>query len=113
MLFQKNIEKWALTDPKKALMLPYLDIKKEKLKQKATSKAVLKKWVDASEIEETEVLFVYGIGAGEGYLALTSWLKGDRRLVFLEDDAEVIYHLLSTEAGSLIMNDPKVSLYYF
>ncbi len=113
VLFQKNIEKWSLTDPKKALMLPYLDLKNEKNQQKRTSKAVLEKWLDASEIDETEVLFVYGLGQGEGYLALTSWLQGDRRLIFLEDDAEVIFHLLSNETGSLIMNDPKVSLYYF
>lgn len=27
-LFEKNLEKWSATDPRRALLLPYLELKK-------------------------------------------------------------------------------------
>ncbi len=111
ILFQKNIEKWAETDPKKAYLLPFLTLKKNRFPRETISQA--KKWFKSLDLEDTDVLFVYGVGSGNYYLAAKEWLKNKRRLIFLEDDLEVVYRLFQSELGSLILQDKNVSLYYF
>jgi len=114
MLFQGNIEKWAETNPKKAYLLPYLNLKKRKkdsiLKETVSS---AKKWFSSLGLEGTNVLFVYGVGFGYAYLAAKDWLLRGHKLIFLEDDLDVIYHLFNTEIGRDIVHDKNVSLYYF
>jgi hypothetical protein len=62
----------------------------------------------------SKVLFVYGIGLGYGYLALKEWLQSDpeRYLVFLEDELEVLFHLLHTEVANEILESSQVFIGY-
>jgi hypothetical protein len=111
-LFQKNSEKWAETNPQKALLLPFLNLKKSDVPKETDKQA--EKWFSTLDLKETSVLFVYGIGQGHYYKAAKNWLKGkDHRLIFLEDDLDIIYRLLSTKLGEELLHDKSVSLYYF
>lgn len=112
-LFQRNIEKWSETDPKRALMLPYLHFKKSHLLPKESEQET-KSWFHSLDLKETKALFVYGVASGNYYQIAKKWLeKGENRLIFLEDDLEAIYALFQTDAGNELLHDPKVSLYYF
>lgn len=110
-LFEKNIQKWAEIDPRRALLLPYLEVKKVKSKETLES---AKRWFSSLDLKDAEILFIYGVDLGFSYLAAKEWLKkGQHHLIFLEDDFQVIYHLFTQEIGKEILHDPKVTLYYF
>lgn len=70
-------------------------------------------WFKSFSLENTDILYLYGIGVGYFYLASLPWLKADphHRLVFLEDDISVIYFLLETELGTQILQDLQVDIY--
>lgn len=131
---QKNLERWASTSPKAAILLPYIDCrhlvfcetKKGELNLKNTfgnktsyfhsSLGALdeaEKWFSSLSLDNTQVLYVYGIGLGYYYQAAKSWLKNSNHsLVFLEDDLGVIHRLFETEMGTEILQHPQVKLYY-
>lgn len=111
-IFEKNIEIWAKSDPKTALMLPYHSFVKPKKSKE--SLASLEKWVAKLNLKETDVLFVYGLASGNVYLACKDWLKKKgKRLIFLEDDLNAIYDLFLTDLGHEILLNDQVSLEYF
>lgn len=109
----KNLEVWAERNPKAALMIPYLepaDLPWEKFgtQQEADE------WFNSLNLDGIQILYVYGAGLGDYYLAAKKWLDADpsRHLVFLEDNLSVIQHLLQTEKGTAVVNDPKVHVYF-
>lgn len=113
MSLQKNAQKWAATEPKYAVLLPYcedddLNLVKEELKD-------AEEWVASHDLDDVSVLYIYGVGLGFFYDALKGWLKKKRKrhLVFLEDDLSVIYRLFKTKRGGEILKNPKVHLCYF
>ena len=69
-------------------------------------------WFSALDLEEIEILYVYGIGLGYGYFALKSWLKKatQRRVVFLEDDLGALATFFQTELAAEILEDSQVVL---
>lgn len=73
------------------------------------------KWFNSLEMENIDVLYVYGIGAGHYYNAIEDWLKKnpERYLVFLEDDLAILQNLARTEKGHLIFKNPQVIIHYF
>lgn len=109
-IFQTNLEKWSQTDPRRALLLPYLHPKKKPAEPRSASG-----WLKKLDLKEADVLFVYGIAAGEYYQALKTWLSEDSKhvLIFLEDDLEAIYHLFHTKCGSDLLKNKQTRLFYF
>ena len=67
------------------------------------------------DLQQFQVIYFYGIGLGYFYEALLPWLKENpkRHLIFLEDDLEVLAHLLQTEQATTLLQDPQVTLFYF
>lgn len=135
-LFFKNIELWAKTDPKQALLLPNRNcsdlqfVKTEvgelNLKRKIngkwqfyhSQKGAQKEafdWFKSLNLGKSQVLFVYGIGLGYYFDAAQDWLKKnkERRLVFLEDDLDVIHRFLETERGTQLLQNSQAQLVYF
>lgn len=135
-LFQKNCEKWAQTDPKKAVLLPYVDCNslqfcttdENELNLKVeedgrvlyfhSQKGALKEareWFASLPLSNIPLVYVYGVGLGYYYLAAQEWLKEDRsrRLVFIEDNLAVIHRLFETKLGQQIIQDPQVQLHFF
>lgn len=131
-LFQKNLELWAKTCPKMALMLPYFQAKHLSLCTTKKGEANLKSihgslhaqsgaaveaaaWFSGLPKEGIPLVCIYGVGLGYYYDAISPWLKEDksRHVVFLEDDPGVIQKLLNTERGTHILQDPQVQLLYF
>lgn len=134
--FEENIQQWAKTCPRQAVMLPYTDCtglsfchttQGELNLRKGSGKNAFfyhsqegalkeaEEWRQQLTLRKTSLVCVYGVGLGYYYEALSKWLKGgkQRHLVFLEDDLAVIHHLFQTELGSKILKDPKVQLLYF
>lgn len=109
--FEKNREKWSQIDPRRSLMLPYLAVKTKAPEPQGDGK----KWFKKLELKDVEVLFVYGAGSGEYYEAVKGWLKKDKKrsLIILEDSLEIIYHLFHTKAGTALLHDEQVRLFYF
>lgn len=112
--FQKNVELWSTINPKKAIMLPYLQVKGKLPGNLGTPKEA-KEWAKKLDLKKTQALFVYGVGLGHYYAAIKPWLKKHRshRLIFLEDDMRIIWQLFQTQEGTDILKDPQVSLYFF
>lgn len=135
-IFLKNCNIWAQTDPQKAVLLPYVDkahlnfcqtaLHEENLiirihdkeyffyPQTGAAKSA-DNWFSSLDLNNTTVLFVYGVGLGYYYVAAKKWLGEDekRRLVFLEDNLSVVSRLFETNLGSEILKDSQVQLYYF
>lgn len=135
-VFQKNIELWAKTCPRQAVLLPYVDCShlilcktkrgEPNLKKTQEGKVIYyhdqkgafdeaNKWFSALDLQQVNLLCVYGVGLGYYYKAIMPWLKKDRNrhVVFLEDDLSVVHRLLETELGTEILQDEQVQLLYF
>jgi len=134
-IFQKNLEWWAKTCPKQAVLLPYVNVKDyvfEKTDQgelnlvkkgkvpffyhsQEGAQQEAKRWFEALMLRNVSFVCVYGVGLGYYYEAISPWLKKNRkrRVVFLEDDLAVIYRLFETEQGAKILGDRQVQLIYF
>jgi len=65
-------------------------------------------------LEETDVLYVYGLGLGYHYEALKKWLhaKKERSLVFIEHDLGVIDAFLKGGVAKTFLSDPQAYLYF-
>jgi len=131
MHYKKNLNLFARLNPVEAFRLDRIDCgqmefcrtAKEELNLKDAGKngpfylhapqGVLLEanlWMSGLPLEDTEALFVYGIGLGYYYVPLQQWLHANpkRFLIFIEDDPRVIYFFLQTELAGKILNDPQV-----
>lgn len=134
--FHSNISKWSKVNPKAAVFLPYLDCSHLSFCQTQMQELNLQetvagrkhtfysplgaiqevqKWFSFQSFDETDVLYIYGVGLGYHYDVIRPWLKKKRKrhLVFLEDDLAVIHRLFETKRGSQILRDHQVLLYHF
>lgn len=131
-LFEKNIQIWAMSSPKQAVHLRYLDcsplsfcktqkgelnLRRGKFLFHSKSGALeeAKSWFHSLSLRNVSLICVYGVGLGYYYEAAADWLRKNRkrRLVFLEDDLCVIHKLFETELGSKILQNPQVQLFHF
>lgn len=135
-LFQKNCEKWAQTDPQKAILLSYIDctqlqfetaengqlnLKTEKQEKTYFFHSTLNpqkeanEWFSTLKLSNIPLLYVYGVGLGYYYQAARAWLHEDpsRRIIFIEDNLAVIHRLFETDGGKQMIHDPQVQLHYF
>lgn len=127
--FQDNLEKWSRVQPKDAEKVKAVVPKSVELirteplnlcKQGDYFHSLIdpveeaKRWFNSLNLNGIGVLFVYGVGLGYYYLAAKEWLHQDGHfLVFVEDDLEVLHHLLETPMGKEIVEDRKVELRAF
>ncbi len=128
----KNLQKWAESSPKEALMLPYLKLDEHHtcvtelgepnlsvqgvpLHDPHSAVKEAEKWAGNIEFRNCKLCYVYGIGLGYHYQALRPWLKKDksRMVVFLEDDLGVIKRFMETEIAEKLLKDPQVRLHHF
>ncbi len=130
--FQSNIETWSNTDPKHAITLQFLDTEGYGFTQ--TDKGELNlvcegrsfhdqkgaqdeadSWFLRQDLEESTLLYVYGVGLGYAFTAAKEWLKRSKkhRLIFLEDDLKVIAMLFQTPLGKEMIHHRQVELHYF
>lgn len=135
-IFDQNIDTWSVTNPQKALLLPYIkELKKVlyktvqgewNLRTRHRNKQIFSSqaeglakqacaWVKTLKLRGVTALFVYGVGLGHQYMALRKWLKANskRKLVIFEDDLEMIYHLFHTSEGRDLLSDKQVRLFHF
>lgn len=131
-LFHRNVELWSRFFPRQAWLLPYTAVDDYAFTETAQGELNLArkdflyhspdgaqeeadKWFAACSLRKVNVLYVFGVGLGYGYRAAKKWLKGNkkRRLVFLEDELPVLFHLFQTENGAALLQDSQVELYYF
>lgn len=135
LIFQKNCEKWSQIEPKKAVLLSYVDCKdvqfcnteKRELNLQLeiegdkhffhSQKGALteaKNWFTTLAPKKIPLIYVYGVGLGYYYQAAKKWLHQDpsRRLVFIEDNLAVIHRLFETDLGYTILHDSQVQLHY-
>ncbi len=72
------------------------------------------RFVDKLQLEDVEVLYVFGVGLGHSYEAVKRWLKEKqgRMLIFLEDELAVIDALVQTEQSHALLQDPQVHLQF-
>ena len=71
-------------------------------------------WYSSLDLNETQVLFVYGIGQGHYYSPLKEWLRSsDHFLVFIEDNPKILRRFCETEKASEILSHPRVRVYYW
>lgn len=70
-------------------------------------------WFSSLNLNNIQVLYIYGVGLGYYYDAAESWLRKspEHYLTFLEDRREILYKLFESERGSLLLEDPQVYLY--
>lgn len=132
---QRNIELWARSHPKEAVLLPYLEegditlcqtdkgetnlclqnegqIEYFHNPQDASTEA--QKWFEALALRGIQVLYVYGIGLGYYYDAAKAWLKRNpkRGIVFLEDNPHVLRHFLASERATGLLQNTQAHLVY-
>lgn len=69
-------------------------------------------WFSSLDIYNINTIVVFGVGLGYYYYMAKDWLKArnNRRMVFIENDLEVIAKLFQTDAGTDILNDEQVLL---
>lgn len=135
-MFDANVEKWSLMQPKAARLLPYVETRGFSFAQTACGEANLTKqvggetfffhdrdsakeeaqrWFASLDLQKITVLYVYGIGLGYYYDAAREWLKKkkDRCLVFLEDDMGVVRKFFETSLAAKLLKDRQVQILYF
>ncbi|MBI2742606.1 MAG: motility associated factor glycosyltransferase family protein [Chlamydiales bacterium] len=72
----------------------------------------VKLWAASLDLDDIEILYVYGVGLGYCYAEIKNWLHKlpQRRVVFLEDDLGAIAAFFQAEAAAEITEDPQVVL---
>lgn len=124
--FYKNVEKWAMSHPKEARLLPYIDVnnveivsnnirtKDEGFLYEGNPEEEANEWAKKLPLENVEVLFVYGLGLGYYYLPLKEWLQANkkRQLIFIEDNLAVIARFLETSLATEILKNVQVQISY-
>lgn len=71
-------------------------------------------WFSGLNLNNVQVLYVYGVGLGFAYGAAEQWLREDefRSLVFLEENKQVIDRLHETEQGVRLLQDRQVAVHH-
>lgn len=71
-------------------------------------------WLSMHDLTDIELLIVYGVGLGYGYLTLKPWLEKnpDHQLLLIEDDPEILHAFLETSAASEFLSDSQCTLIY-
>lgn len=131
----ENAALWSHSHPKEAIWLQFVDVEHLHLRKLASScyslryedddfsfsyhseEDPLKEAEDrikTFDLNQTEVLFVYGVGLGYDFLAAKNWLEEEskRRLIFLEDNLGVIYRFFETDTATELLKHPQVQLTY-
>lgn len=133
--FSKNLELWSRQDPKQSVLLQFREpcyqfcqaenglpnLKKQVegtwvyYHSKKDPAEEAKNWFQELDLKNVPVLYIYGVGLGYYYDAAKAWLKKNskRRLVFLEDDLDVLHALFQTDRGTELLLDRQVQLLYF
>lgn len=133
-LFQKNVQRLTLISPQEAEIIARLECRHVSfvttgdnhlnLQQEVDGEVYdfyandpveeAQKWFSELDLENIDVLCVFGVGLGYYYEAAYAWLqKPSHYLVFLEHDLEVMHRLMETEMGTKLLHDPQVRLQYF
>lgn len=135
-LLYKNIDLWAPRHPQAAVRLPYIDCdhitfcktrkgelnlhyhtKERSFYYHSSTDAAQesRRWFSKLNLDQIELLYVYGIGLGYDYVTLKAWLKKapNRRVVFLENDLAVIHRFFETPLATQLLKHPQVMLHYF
>lgn len=134
--FHENIQLWSHFNPRKALLLQYLQDDSLQFCHAENGSLNLScfregqvvyyhdpidpsaeaaRWFASLDLRIATVIYVYGIGLGYSYEAVKEWLKADskRALIFLEDDPAVLHRFFQTELATEILTDPQVVVFYF
>ncbi|WP_075882922.1 6-hydroxymethylpterin diphosphokinase MptE-like protein [Candidatus Protochlamydia sp. W-9] len=121
-LFNQNLSLLGLFNPLLAVKLQSLpNVSSSAAKQEDVNVFIHKEnealeqasiWIRELELENCDVLYIYGLGLGYAYDVLQPWLKTNRHryLVFLEDETAVIHYFLQTEKSSILLKDPQVDI---
>lgn len=134
--FKENVARWSKFCPEAAKNLDCLTCKQIKFATNSSNETILVKeedkgpwylhsnknaqeeatlWFQSLNLQNTKVLYIFGIGLGYYYEAAKEWLHDNphRYLIFLEDNLEIIYRLFETKRGSQILWDKQVRLQFF
>jgi len=110
--FQSNLDRWKLYCPDGAKAVAKIPAsgKPEALQKQP----LFNSWFSSLNLQNTEALYVVGVGMGEAYLAAQEWLRQDKKrcLVFLESNVVYIRKLFELESGTTLLNDPQVWLFF-
>ncbi len=81
----------------------------------ATTQDEIARFMQKWSLEGIDILYLYGLGSGEHYSALKSWLQGrrERKLIVLEDRLNQIGHFIQLPQAGDFLSDPQVHLCYF
>jgi len=113
--FENNVKLFALDNPEAAARLVNLKVGEATLHSPDESIQEAKQWFSKLDLQQNDILYVYGIGLGYYYDAAAEWLHGSakRTLIFLEDDLEIVHHFLETPQAEKLLLDPQVRFTYF
>ena len=75
----------------------------------------IEKLSSSCDLNNKEILYIYGLGLGYSYLAFKDFLKADikNEIVFIEDDEEIFFNFLHTDLADKILVDPQVHIAFF
>lgn len=133
--FHQNLEIWARSHPKEALLLPYIDDsdlsfcltekgesnlcrqvdgKAEAYHSQMGALQEAENWFSTFDQSHVGVLYIYGIGLGYYYFAAKEWLHADKKrsIVFLEDDLAVMRKFFTTKMAEQMLQDSQVRIIY-
>jgi antitoxin component YwqK of YwqJK toxin-antitoxin module len=134
--FSERLERWSKLNPVAAKQIEELTLKEYFITANEDGKPNLIKktgdyidhvhslenpekqaqqWFLNLKLENVFVLYVYGIGLGYYYDVIKPWLKENpyRKVVFLEDNLEVIKNFLETERSEEFLYDKQAKLFHF
>lgn len=69
-------------------------------------------WFTHLNLAEIQILYVYGVGLGYAYDAAKQWINEGHRLIFIEENLEVLHRLFETERGTELLSDVNVRIRY-
>lgn len=134
-LFHEHLELWGRSNPKEALLMPYIDVgawqfckaengdinllseqngKVESLYDQSDPTKEANAWFQSLSLKTSEALYIYGLGLGYYYRAAKEWLHADmkRALIFLEDDPAILRRFFETELAGELLKDLQVQIAY-
>lgn len=128
-IFEENINKFSKICSKTALILPNreqsscefcltrqgeLNVKKNDFYFHSQDGALeeAERFLKPFLKEDSKAIYIYGIGLGYTYFAAKEWLKknSERRIVFLEDDLDILKIFLETERAADLLANPQARL---
>lgn len=74
----------------------------------------LRNWISHIPLPETDVLIIYGLGLGYPFQCLKPWLETNsiRKVIFIEDDLEIIAHTMSHPEAEELIKHPQVEILF-